>query len=99
MATTLGLDEAGRGCVIGDLVVGGFLLEDNKLQALMDTGATDSKKLSQRKRERILSQLPAIGICSRRHITPAEIDDGNVICSKSPVLDIVVFGIAFSDSF
>jgi ribonuclease HII len=78
MATTLGLDEAGRGCVIGDLVVGGFLLEDTQIQALMDTGATDSKKLSQRKRERILAQLPAIGTCSRRHITPAEIDDGNL---------------------
>lgn len=78
MTTTLGLDEAGRGCVLGDLVVGGFFMNDEHLQMLKDTGATDSKKLSQRKREQILKQLPAIGTCSKRHITPAEIDEGNL---------------------
>lgn len=78
MTTTLGLDEAGRGCVIGDLVVGGFFMEDSQLQTLKDTGATDSKKLSKKKRERILQVLPTIGTCSKRHITPAEIDDGNL---------------------
>lgn len=49
MTTTLGLDEAGRGCVIGDLVVGGFLMDDSQLEALQKTGATDSKKLSKKR--------------------------------------------------
>ena len=44
----MGLDEAGRGCIIGDLVVGAFWIPTSQLQALKDTGATDSKKLSQR---------------------------------------------------
>ena len=35
MTTTLGLDEAGRGCVIGDLVVG---VISSQLQILKDTG-------------------------------------------------------------
>ena len=41
--TILGLDEAGRGCVIGDLVVGGFLINEDKLGELQQTGVTDSK--------------------------------------------------------
>ena len=78
MTTTLGLDEAGRGCVIGDLVVGGFLMDDSQRDTLVATGVTDSKKLSKKKREQILDKLPAIGTCAKRHITPAQIDLGNL---------------------
>ena len=41
----LGLD-AGRGCVLGALVVGAFCCEEDQLEAVKDSGATDSKKLS-----------------------------------------------------
>ena len=37
----MGLDEAGRGCIIGDLVVGAFWMSESKIQTLKDTGATD----------------------------------------------------------
>ena len=74
----MGLDEAGRGCIIGDLVVGAFWTTADKLTALKETGATDSKKLSLKKRERILGLLPAIGEQARVHITPAQIDNGNL---------------------
>lgn len=74
----MGLDEAGRGCIIGDLVVGAFWVSESKLQALKDTGATDSKKLSLKKRESILLLLPAVGDQSRVHITPQQIDKGNL---------------------
>lgn len=74
----MGLDEAGRGCIIGDLVVGAFWIPESKLQALKDTGATDSKKLSVKKRHRILELLPAIGRQQRVHITPQQIDAGNL---------------------
>ena len=74
----MGLDEAGRGCIIGDLVVGAFWIPESQLQALKDTGATDSKKLSVKKRQRILKILPDIGEQNRVHITPQQIDNGNL---------------------
>jgi ribonuclease HII len=76
--TILGLDEAGRGCVLGDLVVGAFLVKESDLKLLQQTGVTDSKKLSAKKREHILTQLPSIGTCSFVSITPKEIDNGNL---------------------
>jgi ribonuclease HII len=74
----LGLDEAGRGCVLGPLVVGAFCCSEEKLEELVQTGATDSKKLSAKKRERILKLLPAVGEIRLHAITPAEIDGGNI---------------------
>ena len=53
----LGLDEAGRGCVLGPLVVGAFCCEENQLEAVKNSGATDSKKLSAKKRQKILEKL------------------------------------------
>lgn len=45
-----GIDEAGRGCVIGPLVMAGVKIEERHSSALLERGVTDSKKLSPRKR-------------------------------------------------
>lgn len=74
----LGLDEAGRGCVLGPLVVGAFCCEESQLEAVKNSGATDSKKLSAKKRESILEKLPALGNTRQISITPAQIDAGNI---------------------
>lgn len=46
-----GIDEAGRGCVIGPMVVAGVLLEPETLEGLKSQGVRDSKKLTARTRE------------------------------------------------
>ncbi|MEM7813874.1 MAG: ribonuclease HII [Candidatus Aenigmatarchaeota archaeon] len=46
----LGIDEAGRGPVIGPFVMCGFLLSEEKLPVLEKWGVKDSKKLSPRQR-------------------------------------------------
>jgi ribonuclease HII len=51
-----GIDEAGRGPVIGPLVLAGVLFPKEKLQDLVDIGAKDSKRLTP-KRRRELSVL------------------------------------------
>ena len=49
----LGIDEVGRGCVAGPVVVAGVILNDN-----IDTAQiNDSKKLSSSKREKIFYDL------------------------------------------
>ena len=73
----LGLDEAGRGCVLGPLVVGGFCpaVSDAALGSL---GVTDSKALSPAKRRAIAAALPTMGTGALRFLSPAQIDAGNV---------------------
>ena len=74
----LGLDEAGRGCVLGPLVVGAFCCTAAALEGLAASGATDSKALSARRREAILAVLPEHGEARCLDVTPAQIDAGNI---------------------
>ena len=74
----LGLDEAGRGCVLGELVVGAFCCNQEDEEKIIASGATDSKKLSPKKRERIREKLLDLGTHRIIGISPAEIDAGNL---------------------
>lgn len=70
-----GVDEAGRGCVIGPLVVAGVSLREDNLHVLISLGVRDSKLLSPKKRE--LLALEIYRTIENRHIvriTPKEID-------------------------
>ena len=46
-----GIDEAGRGCVIGPLVICGAMIDEKKEASLKDLGVKDSKLLSMAKEE------------------------------------------------
>jgi ribonuclease HII len=74
----LGLDEAGRGSVLGPLVVGAFLFEGPDPAALRSAGADDSKALTARRRARVREALHALGVGSVRVISPSAIDAGNL---------------------
>ncbi len=66
----VGIDEVGRGCMAGPMVITGYVLEPN--QKILD-GINDSKKLSKRKREElspILSKQKHLTV----EISPEEID-------------------------
>lgn len=70
-----GVDEAGRGCVIGPLVVAGVMLKEEKLPELTRLGVKDSKLLSAKKREELSVEIARL---AEKHVTlkllPAEID-------------------------
>ena len=75
----IGIDEAGRGPVIGPLVVGALCLPEVDLHLLHDAGVTDSKLLSKSKREElgcwIREQAEERGWKIELYISqPAEID-------------------------
>lgn len=55
MKTIAGVDEAGRGCMIGPLVVAGVSVSESNMERLRLTGVRDSKKLTAFRRE-ILSK-------------------------------------------
>ena len=50
-STVLGIDEAGRGSVIGPLVMGCVIMPRDKLRFLKRIGVNDSKKLTNNKRK------------------------------------------------
>jgi ribonuclease HII len=70
-----GVDEAGRGPVIGPLVIAGVLFKENDLPKLVNLGVKDSKLLSSQKRETLAVQIRELAL--KWHIvllSPAEID-------------------------
>jgi len=70
-----GIDEAGRGCLVGDLVVAGVSISKKRIGALKELGVRDSKLLSPRRREALYGEILKVSrrVCSTR-IPPHEID-------------------------
>lgn len=86
----LGIDEAGRGCVLGDLFIGGFLCTSYEPKLLTAAGATDSKRLSVARRLRAREQLSGLGEPVVRRIRPDQIDTGNLNdLEESVIVDLV----------
>jgi ribonuclease HII len=70
-----GVDEAGRGCVMGPLVVAGVTLKEDNLHLLTGLGVKDSKLLSSRKREALTLEITRLAEKQTViHLSPLEID-------------------------
>ena len=70
-----GVDDAGRGSVIGPLVIAGVLMEEEDLPKLTELGVKDSKLLTPHRRETLAVEIKRI---AKKHrivkLTPKEID-------------------------
>jgi ribonuclease HII len=70
-----GVDEAGRGSVLGPLVIAGVSVDEHDLHKLVSLGVKDSKLLSPKKREKLAVEIRSIAlICHVLFLSPAEID-------------------------
>jgi len=70
-----GVDESGRGCLLGPLVVAGVSVTAEGAKALKDLGVRDSKKLSPARRERLYPEIMKVSeMVHWSMITPGEID-------------------------
>jgi len=70
-----GVDDAGRGPIIGPLVIAGILIEEKDLPRLRDLGVKDSKLLSPHRREQLAKEIKKLAL--QLHIiklSPTEID-------------------------
>jgi ribonuclease HII len=77
-----GIDEAGRGCVIGPLVVAGLTVKEEALPVLSSLGVRDSKLLTAKNREFLFSKI--VNIATNYivlKVSPVEIDKV-VECSR-----------------
>jgi len=73
--TSGGVDEAGRGCIAGPLVVAGVCADESAVLELGEIGVKDSKLLSPAQREVLYPEV--LRICRRvesARIQPSEID-------------------------
>ena len=71
-----GIDDAGRGAVIGPLLIAGVLIDEKRLDKVTGLGVKDSKLLSPRKRSLLAAEI--IKTAKSYHtvsLPPAEIDE------------------------
>lgn len=92
-----GIDEAGRGSVMGPLVVGSVFVDDDEF--LKTIGVKDSKKLTPKKREEMYDEI--ISECKSWTtvvISAEEIDEKRKIMSLNDIeLHMFVEGIQYSE--
>ena len=74
-----GVDDAGRGSMIGPLVIAGISIEKKDVGKLRKLGVRDSKKLSSKKRELLYKEIIKI------------VDDFHVIRIPPKTIDKFVF--------
>lgn len=71
-----GVDDAGRGPVIGPLVVAGVLFEKSTVPKLRPLGIRDSKLLTPRMRESLETEILDLVIGQKTlYLSPSEVDD------------------------
>ena len=91
-----GVDEVGRGPLVGDVVTAAVILDPNKPIA----GLADSKKLSDKKRQLLAAEIKekalcyAIGRCS-----PSEIDELNILHAPMLAMSRAVEGLSVKPEF
>jgi len=72
---TIGIDDAGRGPLIGPMVLAGVLIDKHQEKTLKEAGVKDSKLLFQNKREYIANIIKDNSIATKVvKISPEEID-------------------------
>jgi ribonuclease HII len=82
-----GIDEAGKGPVIGPMCIGGVKIEESKAHILKVLGVADSKKLTPRKREQLAVQIKkhADGFFILE-VSPSQIDELRKIMSMNEIM-------------
>jgi ribonuclease HII len=70
----VGIDEAGRGSVLGPLVVCGVAVEKERLKYIERLKLKDSKKISPKRRVVLSRKIKKIAECHQVHISAADID-------------------------
>ncbi|RLG91756.1 MAG: ribonuclease HII [Candidatus Hecatellales archaeon] len=71
----VGVDEAGRGSVIGPLVVAGVLFDEDRVKKLGEIGVRDSKTLTPSQREKLEVEIKRLALKFKVvEVPPKEID-------------------------
>ncbi len=95
MATVLGVDEAGRGAVLGPLVVAGVAVEEGDLGSLWDLGVRDSKLVPRARRTELVRAVARAGARGRAVVIPAgRIDRENLTALELEAAALLIRALA-----
>lgn len=91
-----GVDEVGRGPLVGNVVTAAAILDPNKPIA----GLTDSKKLTEKKRLALFDEIVEKALCFHiAQATPAEIDELNIYHATHLAMKRAVAGLGIQPQF
>ncbi|HZY93521.1 MAG TPA: ribonuclease HII [Candidatus Bathyarchaeia archaeon] len=79
-----GVDDAGRGPVIGPLVIAGVMVEESKIQKLKDIGVKDSKMLRPDARTRLSKEI--LEIVDDHHVIELAVEELDKVVHIAPKL-------------
>ena len=77
-----GVDDAGRGPVIGPLVIAGVIIGEEKIERLKSIGVKDSKQLLPSARTRLSKEIP--GIVDDYHVLEIGSEELDKIVNRAP---------------
>ncbi len=89
MTTVAGVDEAGKGAVIGSLFIAGICIDPNSMKYLQRMDLRDSKDLSRKRRELLAMRIDKVGKIGVHEVTAGQIDELREIITMN---DIVLRG-------
>lgn len=82
-----GIDEAGKGPVLGPMCVAGLLLDEDKLEKIARLGVKDSKKLSPKKREDLSVDIKKIADkIFILEVSPGQIDELRKVITMNEIM-------------
>lgn len=85
-----GVDEVGRGPLVGDVVTAAVILDPNQ----PISGLNDSKKLSEKRREALFDEICEKALCYHvGRASPAEIDELNILHATMLAMQRAVAGL------
>jgi ribonuclease HII len=92
-----GVDEVGRGALLGVVVAAAVILPKTKLLELRDLGVKDSKKISATRREQLVSQIEEIAIAHNIGVASvAEIDELNILQASLLAMKRAILGLTIT---
>ncbi len=89
MTRMAGVDEAGKGAVLGSLFIAGVCIDSGSVKYLQRMGLRDSKDLSRKRRELLALRIEKVGQIGVHEVTAQQIDELREIITMT---DIIVRG-------
>jgi ribonuclease HII len=99
-----GVDEAGRGSIVGSLVIAGISIRESKIAILKEMGVKDSKLLTPKARARLFDRIIKVAdaVCIRK-INPIEVDESVMLKGlnklEAKVMAIVINNISAKEVY
>ena len=91
-ALMIGIDEAGRGPVVGDMIICILGVESDRIEQLKKIGVRDSKELTPAQRSKILKKIISISrFYATINVPPIEIDKKNInVLVRNSILSLLL---------